>query len=514
LRISAAGSQYDRVGGLGIDEINVTRDGITVSDTRFQAGQTSAFQTDANGDFILCPTGGFALNLAIDANRPCSTSYGGSIRQLSTTYLNPDLVGEIRLILSPVDAELGRGNSQIQIQTRSGTNRYTGSASWNVRNTALNANSWSNNRNTVGGVWSPITPDWRNTHQYTVSYGGPIIRNKTFFFASWDQNISNTRDNQTVTVLSDAARQGIFRYWEGWAPVNANAGFTGTGLTGANPTTRSVDDKGNPLLPYTSASGNTPVWANGSTYTGRLICFSVFGNLKMDGSPFGAADCPGGVDSKGNAYTGAAILPPANGVWDAKRPVSNPNGYIAKVLELMPHANDFSTAASVFGVLTGTGDGLNSGAFRWIRGRKGQSSNEAVVGSSSFTNRKQINIKIDQNLQNHRFSGNWSYQMDNSTDNVAAWPDGLSGLAIRRPQTFTASDTWTLGPSLLNEARFGLNINKTQSLPAWFVPMKPSPPRPVRSWGMAAHAMGYPTPLQLIRITSDRTDLWLPVQVR
>jgi outer membrane receptor for ferrienterochelin and colicin len=49
IRISGAGSQYDRVGGLGIDEINVTRDGITVSDSRFQAGQTSAFQTDASG---------------------------------------------------------------------------------------------------------------------------------------------------------------------------------------------------------------------------------------------------------------------------------------------------------------------------------------------------------------------------------------------------------------------------------------------------------------------------------
>jgi hypothetical protein len=56
------------------------------------------------------------------------------------------------LILSPVDAELGRGNSQIQIQTRSGTNRYTGSASWNIRNTALNANSWGNNNDNGNAV--------------------------------------------------------------------------------------------------------------------------------------------------------------------------------------------------------------------------------------------------------------------------------------------------------------------------------------------------------------------------
>jgi hypothetical protein len=463
IRISGAGSQYDRISGLGIDEINVTRDGITVSDSRFQAGQTSAFQTDSSGNFILCPTGGFALNNAIDTNRPCSTSYAGSIRQLSTTFLNPDLVGEIKLILSPVDAELGRGNSQVQIQTRSGTNRYSGSASWNIRNTALNANSWGNNNDTVGGVWTPTKPDWRNTHNYTLSYGGPIVRNKTFFFVSWDQNISNTRDSQTVTVLTDTARQGIFRYWEGWNPQSANSANNGAGLTGANPSVRSIDDLGNPLNPYLAATGNTPVWANQTPYTGRLVCFSIFGNLKMDGSPFTSADCPGGTDSRGNPYTAVAAFPPANGLWDAKRPINNPSGYIAKVLQLMPRANYFSQGGM------GAPDGLNSASFRWVRGRKGNATNEAVVGSSAFTNRKQINIKIDQNFRSHRISGNWSYQMDDSTDNVAAWPDGYSGVSSRRPQTVTINATSTISSTLLNEARFGVNINKTKSVPAWFV---------------------------------------------
>jgi len=37
------------------------------------------------------------------------------------TTINPDLVGEVRMILAPVDAELGRGSGQFQIQTRSGT---------------------------------------------------------------------------------------------------------------------------------------------------------------------------------------------------------------------------------------------------------------------------------------------------------------------------------------------------------------------------------------------------------
>jgi len=55
----------------------------------------------------------------------------------STTLINPEMVGELRVILAPVDAELGRGNGQVQILTRSGTNKLHGSAVWSVRNSAL-----------------------------------------------------------------------------------------------------------------------------------------------------------------------------------------------------------------------------------------------------------------------------------------------------------------------------------------------------------------------------------------
>src|SRR4030095_1250031 len=64
---------------------------------------------------------------------------------LSVTRINPDLIGEVRLILTPVDAEMGRGNGQIQLTTRSGTTRFGGSARWDIRNPALNARSWAEN---------------------------------------------------------------------------------------------------------------------------------------------------------------------------------------------------------------------------------------------------------------------------------------------------------------------------------------------------------------------------------
>ena len=130
----------------------------------------------------------------------------------------------------------------------------------------------------------------------------------------------------------------------------------------------------------------------------------------------------------------------------------------------MPRANEF--AANGFGV---TNDGLNEASFRWLLGRKGDGAGvaDAVVGSAAFQNRKQINIKIDQNFSVHRIAGSWTHQVDSSTDPAAQWPNGLSGLSTRGPHTFTVNVTSTLSPTLLNEGRFGLNLNKAEATNPW-----------------------------------------------
>ena len=55
-----------------------------------------------------------------------------------------------------------------------------------------------------------------------MSFGGPIVKNKTFFYALWDQNISSLRATVNAHVLTNEARQGIFRYWEGWVGRSAD----------------------------------------------------------------------------------------------------------------------------------------------------------------------------------------------------------------------------------------------------------------------------------------------------
>ena len=446
LRKSPAGESFDTIGGLGINSVNVTLNGMPTRDERFN------------------PEAGVTL----DGNPAVVGAYTGGMSLLATTTINPDLVGEIRLILAPVDAEMGRGNSQVQITTRSGTNRFTGSAVWNVRNTALNANTWTNNQaiNSVTGAWEPRKLDWRNTHQYTISYGGPIIRNKTFFFALWDQQISHNRQTQENRVLTETARQGIFRFWEGWVADSGDPVVNSTTLPslGANPTWPSVDAVGKPSRPVCWPDSSFSGGVCSKPYTGRLVCFSVFGNVKADGSPFTNNDCPSGTDGKGLAYTGVAMFPTTGSLWDTRRPTAAQAqlGYFAKILAKMPHANDFITDAF--------GDGLNYADHKYLLVRHGNNDNQSIVGSESQAERKQINIKIDQNFKSHRISGGWTYQRDDNIDNIGDWPGSYSGTTFRRPQTITINATSTLSANLLNEARFGLNYDKTRSVPAWLSP--------------------------------------------
>src|SRR5688572_27343904 len=202
------GANSDTFAGAASNTINTVRDGLSVTDGRF-------------------PNGVFA-----------------------TTVLNPDMVGEIKLILTPVDAEMGRGNGQVQITTRSGTNRFNGAAVWSIRNSALNSNTWDNNNDVDPrtGLWSPTVPNWTNQNQITLSYGGPIIRNKTFFYALFDKNFVKTRALVDGLVLTDTARQGIFRYFQGLTPDDADA----TPGTTSGP---AVDFSGNPA--FTLNAGRT-----------------------------------------------------------------------------------------------------------------------------------------------------------------------------------------------------------------------------------------------------------------
>ena len=116
-----------------------------------------------------------------------------------------DSVAEMTVITSNSDSNTGFGASQINLSTPSGTNKYHGAMLWTNRNSKLAANSWFNNRD---GLALPRL----NQNQVGASVGGPIKRDKLFFFADWEILRNRQQTSLNRTILTDDARQGIFTY--------------------------------------------------------------------------------------------------------------------------------------------------------------------------------------------------------------------------------------------------------------------------------------------------------------
>ena len=139
------------------------------------------------------------------------------------------------MITSLAKAEYGRNSgAQVQIITRSGSNRFHGNLFEYNRNTDLNANDWFSNR-------SGLARQVLNRNQFGASLGGPLVKNKIFFFFNWQSQRLQQSISQTRTVLTAEARHGLFRFMVG-APNSPNF----------------VNSTGQPVVPACggSAAGN------------------------------------------------------------------------------------------------------------------------------------------------------------------------------------------------------------------------------------------------------------------
>ena len=115
---------------------------------------------------------------------------------------NPDALQEFRILTSNFDAEFGRSpGGVVNMITRSGTNRYHGLAYDYLRNNVLNAKNYFNNE---------VTPLKQN--QFGGNFGGPIARNKAFFFLSYEGLRIRTPDiaSSTLITLTPAEAKGDF----------------------------------------------------------------------------------------------------------------------------------------------------------------------------------------------------------------------------------------------------------------------------------------------------------------
>jgi hypothetical protein len=182
------------------------------------------------------------------------------------TSQNPDSTEEFRIITNNFAPEYGRNNGAIiDVITRSGSNTLHGNAFYFGRWDALGARDYFNHQidPTTGSVL-PKNPYVRNL--YGASLGGPIVKDKTFFFVNYQGDRFITNLTNTSTVPTAAFKSGIFTYTNpntgASQPINVTIPGVGNNGTGVG-----LDPVINKILSLYPA----PNTANADGVTGQLF---------------------------------------------------------------------------------------------------------------------------------------------------------------------------------------------------------------------------------------------------
>jgi outer membrane receptor protein involved in Fe transport len=165
-------------------------------------------------------TKGFGRKLAITGTRYTENSFlldgasmndaAGAAGSADGTIAGVETVREFRVITNAYDAEHGRHTGGvISAVTKSGTNSLHGSVFEFLRNDNLDAANWADNARcgTCASEGVGIKPEFRR-NQFGFSLGGPIFRDKTFFFGSYEGLREFLGQTQTFNVPSLNARNG------------------------------------------------------------------------------------------------------------------------------------------------------------------------------------------------------------------------------------------------------------------------------------------------------------------
>lgn len=178
----------------------------------------------------------------IDANNLSENSASNSETDAGTAIPAPDTIQEFRVQTANYDAAYGRGSgANVDLVSRSGTNQFHGSAWEFVRNTIFNANDF------FSKLDGQPRADLKH-NQFGAALGGPIVRNKTFFFAAY-QGLTEVNglgdEKHTILPLLTSDRSA----------ATLGAQFCPAGH---------LNNAGNPASGYLTQAGGTQVACDGS----------------------------------------------------------------------------------------------------------------------------------------------------------------------------------------------------------------------------------------------------------
>ena len=118
------------------------------------------------------------------------------------------LVSQVRqmtMVTSNANSAASGGSAEVAFETPSGTNQFHGDVYWYNRNNDFAANNWFSNQ-----AGQPIAR--LNQNQMGGTFGGPIKKDKLFFYTNYEAVRTNQQSPTVNTILTDTAKEGIFTY--------------------------------------------------------------------------------------------------------------------------------------------------------------------------------------------------------------------------------------------------------------------------------------------------------------
>ncbi len=196
------GRDYTQLATLTTGVVKITESSGNIN------GATSQTNGNAGGAFAVNGTRGNLNNFMLDGIDNNSNDNAGNVLQT-----NVDAIQEFKVQTSNYSAEFGRsGGAVINATIKSGTNQFHGTAFDFLRNDALDS------RGFFEPAGQPKAPFRQN--QFGGTLGGPIRRNKTFFFMDYQGTRAGTSQTDISTVPTAAEIGGNFSgFWNGTPPT-------------------------------------------------------------------------------------------------------------------------------------------------------------------------------------------------------------------------------------------------------------------------------------------------------